>query len=595
MRTVDLTSLQGCIDLRALPEEELWLGQGLIQGDAQLLLEKPSSLLYYELGTATDPWMRPRSAHEFEQLTPSFLLIAAYPGNYLALLAPQGERTFFKAGTGGPQLRADTKGPADAIAFLALRHRALDPLLRQLFASAQFHACPYPSLFPPIPSWMEKLGIHIAPAPGIPFNHSYILNACKSFTKTNYCASYVLIEGGWQSQNFFCFEADPERFPQGLKGLVGDLKALGLSHVGLGHYLDEALWSLAKDKPEGIFAFYCDYYSFLRCQGVDFVFVEGQESLPWEKASSLYRAAAAASSLYFQQAPIYLTGLEPSSLFGAPPALFRAADKKAELANPLGAAHLVRNGLCHALWLQHLSRPFFGSLKLEGESKELLAIFHALSGSCLCVEAPCETLPFLKHMALEGGQCLQADAPLCPCPATLFENPLESRQPFKAHTRKGLALVIALFNLLSGKRPVHGSVSALDSPHYKEGRYAVYSYLHGFLGACEGKRQFQIYLKAGQADIYTFVPIEEGIALLGCCDFFLLGGSVIEAKLEADTFRIWSMLAAPLLLYVEKQVLQVRRDGHLIPYNYDRERNLLQIEHRSQRGSVPVHYAIQFV
>ncbi|KAI9034221.1 glycoside hydrolase superfamily [Hyaloraphidium curvatum] len=122
-------------------------------------------------------------------------------------------------------------------------------------------------------------------------------------SRLNLQVGYVIVDDGYEQLSedarLAAFEPDRTKFPDGLKGLVGDLKALGVERVGIWHTL-QGYWNgldpetfRAKypsirrvgDKaylptsPADVAAFLRDLHAYLGSQGIDFFKIDNQASM----------------------------------------------------------------------------------------------------------------------------------------------------------------------------------------------------------------------------------------------------------------------------------------------------------------------------
>lgn len=101
-------------------------------------------------------------------------------------------------------------------------------------------------------------------------------------------------------------------------------------------------------------------------------------------------------------------------------------------------------------------------------------------------------------------------------------------------------------------------------------------------------------LKPSEGDVLTFAPVTQGIAVLGCYPFFLAPGPILEVNIEEDAVHLSTMVAAGILIYCERQVLEVRRNGKVIPWEYDSRRQILSLDTRACISSGHAAYTISF-
>ncbi len=159
--------------------------------------------------------------------------------------------------------------------------------------------------------------------------------------------------------------------------------------------------------------------------------------------------------------------------------------------------------------------------------------------------------------ALPSGRLLRPDMPLTLCADALYQDPL------KAYTfSHGYPLL-----LVDGP----SLISPHDFPSPLE-RFALYSHKRGFLGIIDYAHPVK------EADLFSFSPLDDGIALIGHPQFKLPLAPINELHRDEETLHISSCIKAPLLLYCERPVLEIRCNGEVIPFQHDSESRLLSID-----------------
>ncbi len=484
---------------------------------------------------------------------------------------------------------------------------------------------------PELPLCFGKLGWHSRFMHEEEISHHTILTAVRSVIEEGFPIGFVLLEEGWQQLDphgdeptaLYHFEADRKRFPLGLKGLIQQLKDLGVEIIGVWHgmmgYKGGIHTRLAQtyDFPPDsqgryfpgydlgrTFQFFYDYYAYLKEQGIAFVKVGDQEStsLYCRKGMDVTRlyknlqtAIQGASSLHFQSAQFNADCLRSENLFYWTNSLV-ASCRKNDLEKTLSTPAVIRHCLTHALWLKHLMHPDFEAWSTSDASSETSAIFHALSGSfnMICDSPGKHNSDLLRKSILPSGKILKADCPLTLCKASLFIDPLQELQIYKAYTMKGANGVMALFHLADKKKTLKGVASPQEIPLLGEGPFAVFSARRGFMGLVEKTAALSLKLKNGQSDVLTFAPVKKGIGVIGCYLFFLASAPIVDVAIEEDSMHISSSLCSPLLVYCERQVLEIRRGGQVIPWTLDNKRRLLSIDPRASITEIASYYTISF-
>lgn len=484
-------------------------------------------------------------------------------------------------------------------------------------------------------AWLSTLGWESGASFGREVTHDRILDSILSLRQSGFQPGFVLIDEGWQEVSpnpkdkggraaMASFEADPVRFPKGLKGLVRDLHDQGVKHIGVWHgmmgYRGGVHPQLAKgyDLPPDengryflgydlgrTFQFFHDFYRYLKEQGVTFIKVGDQSSThtycrQGMDVTMLYKnlqtAMQAAASIQFNSTHFNTDCLRNENLFyWTTSGIARAADD-IDIQNPDGVSRAIRNNLTNSLWLQHLMHPDFDAWMTNTPQSESMAIFHALSGSINVISDPPgeHNKQLIRKIALPCGTVLKADRPLTLCEDSVFFDPIEEKKVYKAFTFKGENGVVAAFNLTHGKRTLHGEVSPQDIDGLEGERFAVFSHHNGFVAVIGPEDKVGITLKPDESDVLTFAPVKNGIAVIGCYSFFLAPGPLTEVNVEEDSMHISSLVAAPLIIYCEREILEIRRNGAVVPWEYDSRRKALSIDSRSHIANTHSIYTIIF-
>lgn len=470
---------------------------------------------------------------------------------------------------------------------------------------------------PPLPKWLYRLGWESRLAFGKDPTHQGVLHAISDLKKQGSLPGYVLIDEGWQHLAYTKegglqlsgFDADPQRFPRGLKGFVSELHGLGVPHVGVWHGLRGyrnglhpnlsrcyGLEQEALGKNLGrAFEFFHDYYRYLGEQGIDFVKV-GDQDQSLEDSANLHSAIQAAASIQFNGAELNADCLRNENLFTWTTSRIARTAEDIDLLNPVGVNRSIRNNLVNAFWLQYLMQPDFDVWLTNIPQSETLAIFHALSGSIHMIgDGPGDHQSrWIWKVMFPNGELNRADRCLTLCEESLFVDPLEDKHIYKAHTIKGKSGIVGAFNLASGQRMVNGMVSPSEVPELHSELYAAFSDHRGFLGTISHTDSVPVSLKPQQSEVISFTPIQQGVAVIGCHHYFLPSGPIIEVDIEEENVHIISRVSAPLFLYCEHQILEVRRNGATIPFEYDHERKTLSIDSRSSIQDQHTVYQVTF-
>lgn len=534
-------------------------------------------------------------------------------------------RSYLEAGESGPVLCCMSGASLEAehprSALIILKGQSFNQILPELMKSAldlTGHLGKLVRDKPPLPKWMYRLGW--GSGKELP-SHQQIVAGIQNLKQAGFAIEYALIDEGWQSsQNgmLASFDANRTRFPKGLKGTIDELHQLGVHQVGVWHGLMgnrngihpelAKLYDLPKDDQGRYFLgtdlghtfrFFNDYYTHLKKQGVTYIKAGDQVGASnfchagldvTQIQKNVQSAIQAASAIQFNNVISNSECLSNECLFNWPTA------RLGHTSHDPDTMRAIRNHLVNGFWLQQLVNLDFDDWHTSGKDAETLAIFHALSGTPhrLGDKPNGHDALLIQRIVLPSGHILRPDTTLTLCSASIFTDPITEKTIYKAYTTKGPNGIVAAFNLGSGRRSVHGTVSSNDVEGLISSQYAVHSLRHGFLGAFQQSEQLPIHLKPRQSDIITFAPIEKGVAVIGCYQYYLTYGPILNLSLDEESLHIHSRVAAPILIYCEREILEVRRDGNIIPCDYDEKRKILTLESRSHVVEEQCTYSVLF-
>lgn len=486
-----------------------------------------------------------------------------------------------------------------------------------------------------IPSWLERLGWESGASFGMDVTHDKIVNAVWGLRDLGIQPAYVIIDEGWQEACVFgqrsgesfamkSFEADPDRFPFGIKGLTDELQRAGVGHIGLWHGIMGYRRGIHSHLAEGYgltpnaqgisylgedlgktFQFYYDFYGYLRNQGISFVKVGAQNQVgkilkPGMDITKIYHnlqaAIQAAASIQFDTPPLNTECLINENLFYWTTSRLASAGDLWDFQNASTCKSGIRNLLANSLWLQHLMKPDFNpwiTSVMEGES---LGVLHALSGSTIVISDPPgkNREGILKKIVLPSGNILKTDRPLSLCQESVFQDPLKHLKILKTYTYKGENGIVAVFNLHIGGATLTGKAFPSDVPGISGDKFAAFSHQRGFLRVVRQEEAIDVTLSANGCDIITFCPVANGVAVIGSSAFFLAPGPILETTIEEESVHVSSLVTTSMLMYCERQVLEVRRNGEVVAWDYDNQLKLLNFDINTVFHELPAMYNITF-
>lgn len=487
-----------------------------------------------------------------------------------------------------------------------------------------------------LPPWIEDLCWTSGTIRPHAVSRERIIRDLRRLSKTHLQIHTVVIEEGWQelapnpnekrkSAALNSFEADKIRFPEGLKGLTEALFSLNIKQIGITHPLmggpDGIHPQLAKKydlAPDHLgryflgydlgrtFQFYHDYYSSLKKSGVSFVRISDQGSPQFflQKGTSitgLYKnlqiATQAAASIHFNAVSFNTDCLRNENLFYWTTSSVARVTPNDTPRTKQERAKRIRDGLLNSLWLQHLMLPEFAGWPSGIAIKDAFAVCLGCSGPIQTIGhgTTSKDLKVLRYAVLPSGKTLKAEKPLTLASESVFCDPLEEDKLFTAFTAQRHTSIAVFFHLNDRAGTLNSLVTPEEFPHLHQAQaFAVHSLQMGFLGIVKREETIPIYLKKHEGEILTLAPVIHGIAILGNPHFYIMAACLNKISTGEDSIHIQSEVAAPLLIYSEREILEVRRDNLVVPWDYDSRTFLLLIEGERETEEGSCFYTVTF-
>ncbi len=349
--------------------------------------------------------------------------------------------------------------------------------------------------------------------------------------------------------------------------------------------------------PRQIYRFYQDYHRHLRRQGVDGIKVDNQASLEGVARDHGGRVAMTRA---------YREALEGSAGVHFGGNLINCMSNAAEMHVHALASTLTRtstdfwpnkpesHGL-HlwtnaqvSLWFGQWVHPDWDMFQSGHSAGSFHAAGRALSGGPVYVsdKPGAHDFDLLKKLVLPDGTVLRADGPGVLSRDNLFADPTKENVPLKIINTLGggAAGVLGVFNARYEEGQsvaVSGSLGPSDLRwSHPDGPFAVYQHQSGTLFTMTGSERREITLGPLDWELVTFVPIEDGVAVLGFTQLFNGAAAVASGWVGDDeVLPIACRCGGRLLIYSERRPAMVNlwNDDEL-PFSYNVETNTLVIE-----------------
>ncbi|MBO5903897.1 MAG: alpha-galactosidase [Clostridia bacterium] len=414
-----------------------------------------------------------------------------------------------------------------------------------------------------------------------------ILQKCEEFKEKNIPVRWAIIDDIWAycrglnvrpyvTGNMFrhqyrcglsSVEADPERFPNGLKSLVDEVAKYGIKtavwHAAAGYWngidpesdlareLADCLTTLPNgklvprfDSEANAYKFFSKIHRQLRADGVDFVKVDNQ-SLIRRHYANVAPVGTVARNMH--------AGLEASvgeSFDGTIMNCMCMASENMWNRSKSALARCSGDFLPeNREWFKtHIMQCVYSAM-FQGEfywtdydmwwtddgQAGKNSLLRAISGGPVYVSDKIgrSNAELLRPLAFADGRIPRPDKPARPTFDCLFTDPAATTTPLKIFNTcsGGKYGVIAAYNLNSKNRRVHGTISPDDVYGLAGEEFAVYEYNTGKIRFLHRGESFRFALSDhDDYRLYIISPIDEnGIAMLGRIDKFMAPAAITDS------------------------------------------------------------------
>lgn len=546
-----------------------------------------------------------------DRISPStFLLIfQSHHHDYIFLFALNlpGQRVYFKGKAGELKLTLYQNTSKVGDPFLIVgRSRHFHELLRGFNIYLQKWTPKGPNSFEAhheLAPWQKLAGWSSLEIPKQKFCQREILDTLWALQTARTPIHYVLIDPRWlqvDSKGMLTeFQANPKLFPSGLRSFCQEIRELGISHIGLCHYALGATNGLSPKLKKQLnlsplvsspfhklgdsFDFYTQWYHFLSAQGISFIEIDAKSTIPKKHPrKSLHNAllaCQAANSLCFNVPAFHKNTLHSlTQIASLGSTSIQTVSMK--LSNNTTEQDLYKNilaQLLNTLWIWPASTPSYGPILSKWLKLPLYKTFHAFSCNTHLLSSTHDSYPgpdlFLES-TLSEGQPLKSPYPLIPCSNVLYH--CINAFPLCCYVTNPINYQLVLFNL--SKKELHGEIYAHIHPEISPENYILYSQSMGLLGQFNFEDPIPFQLKVGESEVFTLAPIQEEIAVIGHINFLMPAAMIRHITYGNQIFSIQTEVKAPILIYSEREVLQVQCDQSLVPFDYDCRTKILKID-----------------
>lgn len=417
-----------------------------------------------------------------------------------------------------------------------------------------------------------------------------LINKSKEFKNKNIPVKWAIIDDMWgevrdfynikykereemfelmHASKLYSFQADPYRFPNGLKHCIDEIKSydikVGVWHPTTGYWrgidLDGTIFREHKNnliRTDGgmyvhsyeldkAYIYYNAIHDYLKECGAEFVKIDNQSKMAscykgkttiGEASRSYHKAMEASVGEHFDNCMINCMGMSSEDMWNrsVSPVSRCSDDFKPE---------------DRAWFAKHILQCAFNSL-IQGQfyycdwdmwwtddtQAVKNSVIRAVSGGPIYISDKLDRTrdEILKPLVLNDGKILRCDRPAMPTTDCITENPTKSGKVFKIQNMYGNNGVIAVFNLDENNRKAEGVISPSDVDGLDGEEFVVYEHFSREYKVLRKNQKFELKLdNEDDFKLYIIVPIIDGFAPIGRTDKFISPASiknVVNKKIE---------------------------------------------------------------
>ena len=411
--------------------------------------------------------------------------------------------------------------------------------------------------------------------------HQNLIDKAQEFKDKEIPVKWVILDDMWgdvpqndvltmHSRELESWEAAPDRFPKGLKGITGELKENFGLKVGIWHPIN-GYWSgidprgsLAKehgdlleynipgirpDQPRLMHSFEkkkCEKYydiqhKFYSDCGIDFTKVDNQGSTQWfsflkgsigECAENLHNAIEKAAKKYYGGALINCMGMPIENLWNRTYSNINRFSGDFQPENRDWFVHHLLQCSYNSLTQGAIFTGDWDMWWSDDGQATKNAVLRSMSGGPIYMsdELNRSIKDVIMPTVLSSGRIIRLKNPARPTADCLFENPEENKKVFKVFNTGGKYGVVAVFDLDSADGSVSGTVSPLDAG-LDGNEYVLYDWFNET--ATPVKRGESINVTLNNRDdfrLYIICPVKDIRAVIGLKEKYMTFGGIRQDK-----------------------------------------------------------------
>jgi raffinose synthase len=359
---------------------------------------------------------------------------------------------------------------------------------------------------------------------------------------------------------------------------------------GILHYLPEfnnmPFWGpvVGVISPASVHRFFHDYHRSLRLQGVDGVKVDNQAVIEGVCAGMGGRVAL--MQRYHEalegSAQVHFGGNLINCMSNASEMIYSALNSTLHRSSTdfwpdrpgTHGLHLYTNAQ-FGLWFGEFVHPDWDMFQSAHPQGAYHAAGRAVSGGPVYVaDVPGEhDFDLLRRLVLPDGSTLRAHQPGLPARDCLLHDPTQEDVLLKIFNLNLDAGIVGVFNARYAEppgSPIAGAVRPADVEGLGGERFAVYAQRRGELRLLGRSEAWPLSLGQLDFELFTIVPVRDGVAPLGLVEMYNSAGAVLAKGLDAGgVYELAARGAGRFALYCERPPAGLSVDGAPVEYRYD--------------------------
>ena len=421
-------------------------------------------------------------------------------------------------------------------------------------------------------------------------SHENVIRIVKGILDRGVRLGWVIIDDGWQDEvkkdtwphRTLRSLSTNEKFPEGIEGVVRNLKNLGVDLVGLWHTIN-LHWSgfeenvlkelgvkgffskfnanyVPPPEMEAAFELYKRFFSWIKSSNIDFVKIDNQWIIHALYCGEYMVGEASRNVELAMQAAAYSNGLDILNCMSMAPEnysnfLFSNAMRVSMDYIPFWKAdaklHTIFS-VYNSILFNRIAYPDYDMFISYDPYAKVHAVARVFSGGPIYItdRHPEKTdIDLLKLFVLPDGSLVRVDEPALPTKDVLFRDPYNEPVLLKVAAKAGGNVAIAVFNVNRKGEKIEGSIRLGSLPFQVEWEeYVYYMVFRGERGLLKSSGELKLSLEELDVEVIILAPVKDGKAIIGLREY-VLPPSLIEVVGQVDGKILVKSAASGTLLY----------------------------------------------